>query len=271
MDMYLDQTKTAGSERVRYFSRQLITADDMLKEQEYFRNKLRRHNRYLHGWGVVCGCEVEAKPLNDQPWRVQICPGYIITPQGDEIEILADNVYFNLAGDWRQSYDPCAQSAPCPPPSGAATTNGDKTAYLAVCYAECSSRPVRIQADGCSCDDTACEYSRIRESFDLVRLSELPDSHTQAIEADKEWLEALRSYAPSASLESSTSLETADRTAPFPLPGCYPASDDSCVVLAGIALPKKRTDPLGEIHNEVRRTCLSVNALASIFMARLSP
>jgi hypothetical protein len=41
-------------ERVRYFPRQLITADDMRAEQEFFLNKMRRHNRFLHGWGVVC-------------------------------------------------------------------------------------------------------------------------------------------------------------------------------------------------------------------------
>ena len=29
-------------------------------EQDYYREKMRRHNRYLHGWGVVCGCSVEA-------------------------------------------------------------------------------------------------------------------------------------------------------------------------------------------------------------------
>ena len=37
-------------ERMRYFPRQLLTADDMRTEQEYFREKMRRHNRYLVGW-----------------------------------------------------------------------------------------------------------------------------------------------------------------------------------------------------------------------------
>lgn len=248
-------------ERVRYFSRQLITADDMLKEQEYFRQKLRRHNRYLHGWGVVCGCEVVASPLEEgdkhQPWRVQVSPGYVITSQGDEIEIPTE-VYFDLAGDWRQAYDPCSQSSPCPPTGkgGAAGTND--TVYLAMCYNECSARPVRIQVDGCSCEDTACEYSRIRESFELVRLSELPQSHVRALEADQKWLNALRPW-------------LAGRADPFPLPECVPVSDDPCVVLASIVLPKKRTDALGEIHNEVRRTCLSVDALAALVRAVVRP
>jgi hypothetical protein len=49
------QLDSVALERVKYFSRQLLTADDMTADQDYFRNKMRRHNRYLHGWGVVCG------------------------------------------------------------------------------------------------------------------------------------------------------------------------------------------------------------------------
>src|SRR6476660_9154380 len=108
----------AGLERVRYFSRQLITANDMLTEQEYFHAKLRQHNRYLHGWGVVCGCEVkQVLDISKPPWQVRVSPGYLITPRGDEI-VIAEPVDFDLAGDWRQAYDPCARVSPCPPSSG---------------------------------------------------------------------------------------------------------------------------------------------------------
>src|SRR5882757_1794308 len=73
-----------GLERVRYFSRQLITAEDMRAEQEYFINKQRRHNRLLHGTGVVCGLDVSASPDTDFPQRVAVSAGYALTPQGDE-------------------------------------------------------------------------------------------------------------------------------------------------------------------------------------------
>src|SRR5947209_10205738 len=56
-------TTPSTLERVHFFPRQLLTADDMDAEQHYFRQKLRRHTRFLHGWGVVCGCEV--KPAYD--------------------------------------------------------------------------------------------------------------------------------------------------------------------------------------------------------------
>ena len=47
-----------GLERVRFFPGQILTADDMSLSNEWVLEKLRRHNRYLHGWGIVCGCDV---------------------------------------------------------------------------------------------------------------------------------------------------------------------------------------------------------------------
>src|SRR4051812_19662244 len=75
---------STGMERVRYFARQLIGPDDMTQEQAYFRTRMRRHNRLLHGWGVVCGALV--KP-GDADWTVVIEPGFVLGPQGDEIMI----------------------------------------------------------------------------------------------------------------------------------------------------------------------------------------
>src|SRR6266545_4007546 len=49
-------------ERPRYFPRQLITPDEPTLEAAYFRDRLRRHNIYLHGWGVVCGALVCVVP-----------------------------------------------------------------------------------------------------------------------------------------------------------------------------------------------------------------
>src|SRR5687768_8699392 len=98
-------------ERVRYFPRQLITADDMRAEQDYFRERLRRHNRYLHGWGVVCGCEVKLNVDKDHPWRVRVCCGYLITPAGDEVQISPARD-FDLATEVRQPADPCAHPDP---------------------------------------------------------------------------------------------------------------------------------------------------------------
>ena len=129
-------------ERVRYFPRQLLTADDMRVEQEYFREKARRHNRYLHGWGVVCGCVVE-QVTDAKTWTVRVCPGYVVSPQGDEILI---NDCSDLDLKTGASPDPCTVRWPCPPLGTMPAVGRDDltTVYVAVRYAECFWRPTRV-------------------------------------------------------------------------------------------------------------------------------
>jgi hypothetical protein len=155
---------SAPLDRTRYFPRQLLTAEDMRVEQEYFRQKLRRHNLYLHGWGIVCGLSVIPKPVPGVPLNVTIASGYALSPQGDEIFVPMD-VQFDLAqcivGQNAVCRSPCA-----PVVLGAVDPNQDF--YIAVKYIECPSHPVRVSPVGCGCDDTACEYSRIREGYEVT-------------------------------------------------------------------------------------------------------
>jgi hypothetical protein len=46
-------------DRLTFFHGQLLSAADLQTEQRYFREKLKLHNRCLHGFGIVCGFEVE--------------------------------------------------------------------------------------------------------------------------------------------------------------------------------------------------------------------
>ena len=254
MNMLKSGVKSGGGgERVRYFPRQLITADDMTAEQQYFRQKMRRHNRFLHGWGVVCGCAVEPyNPEKNRPWQVRVCPGYVITPQGDEI-LIREAVNFDLAGDWRHPEDPCARPWPCPPAGVRPASNETQDVYLAVCYTECDTRPVRIHPAGCGCDEAACEYSRIRDSFELLRLWELPDSHKKAVEADAKWVEDVETW-------------KANPEPPRPLASCPECPDDPCVVLAKITLPVARDTQISAIDYGDRRVLYSVQALQAILM-----
>jgi hypothetical protein len=55
-------------DRLTYFYGQLLGARDFQVEQAYFREKLKLHNRCLHGYGVVCGLHVTAEePPADCP------------------------------------------------------------------------------------------------------------------------------------------------------------------------------------------------------------
>src|SRR5690242_17768307 len=164
------------AERPRYYPRQLITSDDLTLEQEYFRNKMRAHNRLLHGWGVVCGAQVCLTPDSNggyKPWEVTVQPGFILGPYGDEIVI--DRPYvknlrttgFSPAGD-TESIDPWCSQVYVP-----LAETGEF--YIAVRYKECQSRPVRVQPAGCSCEDNPCEYSRIQYGFDITVLDHCPE------------------------------------------------------------------------------------------------
>jgi hypothetical protein len=81
------QLKPANLTRVRYFTGKLLTADDFQTEQAYFREKLRRHNLWLHGAGIVSGLHVtvERSPSNEH--TVLVRPGLAIGVDGEELFI----------------------------------------------------------------------------------------------------------------------------------------------------------------------------------------
>ena len=241
-------------EFVNYFPNMLLTADEMRAADEYFRVKLRRHNRMLHGWGVVCGGEVIALKTK---WQVKVGKTYVITPAGDEI-CIPEDITFDLASDSPKAYDPCPRPTPCSP-AGAVKAAEGKTIYLAVCYSECNTRPVRIHPAGCGCgcDDSACEYSRVRESYELVCLDVLPESHQKATDADSKLKKLMFEY-----------IDKKDKNLPIPV--CPPHTDDCCVVLAKITLPAKQNDPINTIV-DMRRPSPSTAAMELLIQAHVRP
>jgi hypothetical protein len=55
----MDESKAL--KRLRYFTGQVLTVESLELEQQYFREKLKRHNRTLHGFGIVSGLNVTVK------------------------------------------------------------------------------------------------------------------------------------------------------------------------------------------------------------------
>lgn len=68
--------------RPHFFSGRLLDVDTLTAEQDYYREKLRRHNRALHGYGVVTGLSVRVDPGGS---LVVVDPGYAINAVGEEI------------------------------------------------------------------------------------------------------------------------------------------------------------------------------------------
>jgi len=161
---------TRTLERPRYYARQLITPDIMTLGDDYFRERMRRHNRYLHGWGVVCGslvCVVPAKEPTDaapnQPWVVQVQPGFVVTPTGDEVEIPADRTISLRSGATAAA--PSGDGWSDPWCTEVYTDQPEGPVYVAVRYQEYQVQPVLTQPAGCGCGDHPCEYSRYRDGF----------------------------------------------------------------------------------------------------------
>jgi hypothetical protein len=252
--------------RLRYFPGQLMTAEDMRAEQDYFRMKLRRHNRFLHGWGVSCGLEVRLPQgnlaehpgsltnLNSGPGggsKLWVCPGYAVSPQGDDI-VVPEPVSIDIASGEQQP-DPCCEPWPCPPVTGvAANQQGRTRLWLAIRAAECLTRPVRIPATAvCGCDANACDYSRIRESFELKVLRALPKFHSDTKAADETWRAQLQGWRQTGGGQA------------MPVPPCPPCTDEPWVVLATLivqATAQRSLDIVG-ISTVDRRVLLSTSAL----------
>ena len=164
-----------GLERTRFFARQIVTPEDLTQDQIYFREKSKRHNRMLHGWGVVCGACVRR---GAKRCEVIIEPGYILGPFGDEIVIDRDTVV-DVCKLGTGEMDGCCGDDLDPWCNDVTSNCAAGTFYLAVKYSECMARPVRGGGGcGCGCDDHDCEYSRIRDGFSVKLLRELPQGYT---------------------------------------------------------------------------------------------
>ena len=209
----------SAQERTRYYPRQLVSAADLTQDQLYFGEKSRRHNRMLHGWGIVCGARVRA---SSAPGSVDIEPGYILGPFGDEIMIdqliTIDLTSQNLDGDAANGCIPadpwCADVKVSRP--------ADQPVYLAIAYAEFACRPVQAATSscGCGCEETACEYSRYRDSYRIRVLGQVPDTDL-----------AVMSQPP---LQSC--FHWAGDGQPCDCPTCSPCPSEPWVILADITM-----------------------------------
>ena len=117
--------------RPHFFSGKLLTAYDLAQEQQYVIEKFKRHNRTLHGFGIVAGLKVTAKS-----GQIVLQPGLALDCEGHELSI-----------DTVQVIDA---------PKGCA---GD-IAYLNVRFVELESDPVRI-AEG-------EKFASVTESLEFV-------------------------------------------------------------------------------------------------------
>jgi hypothetical protein len=121
--------------RVRYVTGQVLSVDDFIAEQNYFREKLRRHNRTLHQPGIVDGLEVTLESPG-----VRVAPGLALDAAGNEVCV------------------PVAQGASLPSMVG--------EVYVVLRYTEIEAHPIPVLGPPGQ-GNAASVPSRIQESFEI--------------------------------------------------------------------------------------------------------
>ncbi|MGI8835926.1 MAG: hypothetical protein ACR2H4_04735 [Pyrinomonadaceae bacterium] len=86
-------------ERLRFFSERLLTAADFSLEQNYFRGKLKLHNRALHGFGIVSGLKVTV-----QSGKVVVTAGLALDCEGNELVVARDESLAGPPASWQTAY-----------------------------------------------------------------------------------------------------------------------------------------------------------------------
>lgn len=176
------------ADRPRWFAGQLVGPGDLEALQQWAIGRSRRHNRLVHGWGVVCGLAVDAttSPVTGEvvPWSVTVESGYALSACGDEVCVPA-RVKIDIRQPRPDGSDVCAP--PVDPWCAPVRERRDphRTYYLAIRYAEQQSRPVRSAGCGCGCTDDSCEYSRVAETYVLAILEALPDCYEEPRDAGR--------------------------------------------------------------------------------------
>ncbi len=267
--------------RMRYFYGQLLGATDLADEQAYHAGKQRFHNRYLHGWGTICGLAVEraAPPPPDDPPNgtndpdttstvLRVRRGAALDRCGNEIVVPGD--YCIDVNAWFRTQQPDLDDIldPPPPPEPDSPTPTESTTgriVVVIRYQECPSEPTLAPRDPCGCADEGCEYARIRETFrlDLATRAELSDTHD---DAPFPWGPRGRALAALADPSGRALREAAAAPCPAPKKGGWLvlaivpvtfSADRSAIIDVGAP----------DIGTPLRRVLLSTSALQAAFSA----
>jgi hypothetical protein len=94
-------SESQSLKRPRFFPGKLLTPEDLELEQEYFREKFKRHNRSLHGFGIVSGLKITV-----DAGQIIVGPGLALDCEGNELVIgCAQSMDPSMiAVDWHTAY-----------------------------------------------------------------------------------------------------------------------------------------------------------------------
>ncbi|HEV8495424.1 MAG TPA: hypothetical protein VGQ56_01095 [Gemmatimonadaceae bacterium] len=133
--------------RPRFFAGQLLTEEDLNRLDHYIVAKQKLHNRYLHGWGVVCGLDVMCDACGEG--SVIVRSGYALAPCGEDVIVCNDArvPVCDLISDCREVPDPDCLA----PTIDRGCDEPVQQWILAICYNETPSRGVAPLKSSCGC------------------------------------------------------------------------------------------------------------------------
>jgi hypothetical protein len=170
-------------ERPNYFCGHLLTDVDLLREQNYFREKNKLYHRALHGHGIVCGLRIMCD--SECEGYVRIEKGYAIDDCGNDL-VVCNPLRFNVL---KALHDKGwiiedAKKDPCEPEHDDEECHTRQCFYIAACYHEEPGDFTAPFIPGCKPRPVDCEPTRIRELVTFDVLNELPPK--------EDWLDELR-------------------------------------------------------------------------------
>lgn len=164
----------------------LMTERDLTDEQAYVLGKITRHNRDLHGSGILCGLGVREHPNPAcQPDYVIVEPGSAVDCCGHEILLTHPETVplRQLVLDQWDADHPGED------------LTGAHRVQLCLAYRECTTEPVEALLDGCGCGQAVCDHGSCRPNrvLDSSQLGVIIDAPlpTAAMPATLTWTSTL--------------------------------------------------------------------------------
>ncbi|MEK7728895.1 MAG: hypothetical protein AAB354_10810 [candidate division KSB1 bacterium] len=158
-------TKPSKFKRVRPFNGMMLTEEDYRQEQNYFREKIKLHNR-VHGYGIVCGLQIEKIVVtveelaqnSDKAYSLRLHSGMAIDWNGEEI-IVCEDRDVNLRK--------CISDIVLKKSAHCQTSPGTVEMIVGIKYDERPGEPRAIFAPHCGNADKPAEFSRTCESYNV--------------------------------------------------------------------------------------------------------
>jgi hypothetical protein len=248
---------------IKYHFGMLLGVDDFRTEQGFHLGHHRRHQRWLHGSGVVWGMKVYLK--NDE---LHVTPGYAIDQHGRDVYVDVEQC-LNLPAWWdKHKKDDffSGRNDEAPPPVF--------DADIVLCARTCLSRPVPAIADPCGQSTTEIAYSRICESFELMLVPKQPGDDEDRTDASSQSLFRLLARANDPVADKDGSVVPHPDGLTEPLDGDDEQRD--CLVIAhvrGITIAQEQARWLAAVAGidfENRPTLLPTSVLQELVRALIS-